>query len=90
LQADSSWDGPAGNGEEWGQKVTNGLWELWSYNDSSEGVEDWEEGSYTALWIQYEPSNGDYIAIKGKIDIEVLGASHLVSGVLLGLLLYTF
>ena len=52
FEAPGDWDGPAGNGEEWGQKITKDLWNVWSYNDSSEGVEDWEDGTYTITYVQ--------------------------------------
>ena len=51
LKAPGEWSGPAGNGEEWGQKISSTTWNLWSYNDSAEGVEDWEDGKYDVLYV---------------------------------------
>ena len=60
IDPNNAYDWPAGNGETWGwepsEDGTSG--KFWLYNDSSEGVDDWEEGyEYTFHWI--ESDDGD-------------------------------
>ena len=53
LKAPGDWNGPDGNGEEWGQNPFNGLfWDIWSYNDSTEAVEDWGGGPFHFAWVE--------------------------------------
>ena len=64
-------DGPAGNGEEWGQFLDNYTWALWSYNDSSEDVEDWGEGSYTVAYVQGNQGGDKWVGFTAEVSLYV-------------------
>ena len=76
LQAPGDFDGPDGNGEEWGQSFEGKNWNIWSYNDSTPDVEDWAPGSYTAMWVEYNLDQNLWMGFKNKIEIAV-GATSL-------------
>ena len=54
-------------------------WWLWSYNDSSEGVDDWEDDDYTVSWIQSNSDGSVWMGFSERLGIYEGGAVWLLS-----------
>ena len=62
IDAEAAYEWPDGNGESWGFDLDEEemIIDLWSYNDDSEGVDDWEEDfEYTFHWMESDDGEWD-------------------------------
>ena len=86
ISIDNAYEWPDGNGESWAYSYASD--EMWLYNDSSEGVDDWEEGPYTVTWIE---SNADGTQWAGfTVDYDLVaygGAKQLIAATTTAILL---